>query len=268
MDKGWPSVRKSCKTRARPVSQRDETPILNLDAVKLNLQSPVLKCKLKKEAVDSNVSKDGGAVKELDDNREDEARQFDSRKETPVIEQKLGSSLDFTNILELSFISSNDEAKEHQSKMNNYSRNNVNDDHLRTGIKQRIRSQGRIGPRKIFLGGGFYNAIAIYDRNSKIDIVKVGETRLGCMDYVINRKEINAEKNRNHCLPRVRNTLGIDGLRYMPQELKCGKISDAIPRAKTSAKSNSTCRLCEQTKTKTCRNISSKQIKLFVSIDV
>ena len=273
MDKGWPSIWKSCKIKVRPESQRKERPSFNLDAVKISLQCPVSRCKLReKEEIHWSEPKMGDErmAEEAVQPRESNSTQSDYKQATTKANQKVKENLDITRFLAVSSIANTDEPKEHRKKeIHSASNYLLSGDNARTVDTDRIQSKGKINPRKIYLGGGFYNAIAIYDRNAKLDIIKVGETRLGFMDCVINKKEQNVKKTPNNCLPKVRNTSELDGVNNMPHELRCGKISEKIVKAKSSPRAASTCRICQQVrKGRRDDDDGPKQIKLFLSIDL
>lgn len=272
MDKSWQSVRKSCKNRFRTENQKEEAPCLNLDAIKLDLKCPV---KIRgrsgeRELNQWNICRDGSLLSQMerdDVNKYDVMHMDRMKQDTPNGEENLRCSLEFTNILTVSAVSHSDEARLDSRKT--YVKKAVDLDFKpKTGIYNKSKPQEKISPRKIYLGGGFYTAIAIYDKNANIDIVKIGETRLGLMNFVINRKKTIVEKRRNTCLPKLHDTCRIDGAGYMPEELKCGKISDRVVWKRTVSKVSSSCRVCEQTKKKSRSNIGPKQIKLFLSIDV
>ena len=274
MDKGWPSIWKSCKIRVRPERQRMERPNLNLDAVKISLQCPAFRCKLKgKQSIHLNriepKSESSCVIEEIPNITEQDLLQLDCKQVTKRPDQKDASSFDSSKLLAVSSISNYDESKENINReTRRWSNNCSNGDYAKVVGTNGIWSQGKISPRKIYLGGGFYNAIAIYDRNANIDIIKVGETRLGFMDCIINKKEKGSKKGQNNCLPRLQTTLEVDGLRFMPEELKCGKIFEKVVKTKRTPSSCSTCKVCRETRKTTCDTVGPKQIKLFLSIDL
>ena len=274
MDKGWPSKWKSCKIRVRPESQRKDRPNLNLDAVKISLRCPAIRCKLKeKQPIHWNriepKSESSCVIEEIPNFREQDLLQLECKQATKTPDHKEAGPFDDAKFLAVSSISNYDESKEDINKETRRSSNNCwNGDYTRVGGANRVWSKGKISPRKIYLGGGFYNAIAIYDRKANIDIVKVGETRLGFMDCVINRKKKGSNQNQNNCLPRLRTTLEVDGLRFMPEELKCGKIFEKVSKTKITPSTCSTCKVCTQTRKTTSDVVGHKQIKLFLSIDL
>lgn len=271
MDKGWPSVWKSCKLRVPHKSRRDETPSLVLDATKMSLKYPIKsRYKFKeRQSAQKSILQNDFIPSSKDTTSMQNFNHFDSGKKiaTNTVDN-IWNSLNFSNILTVAAVSNCDKREIYDRTTVKHKQKYFIGDQAQRGISDESKPRGNIGPRKIYLGGGFYTAIAIYDKNANVEVVKIGETRLGFMDCVVNKKRRISAQNMRTPLPKLHITNSIDGSSYMPNELKCGKICEEAAGRQRSAKAAPTCRVCEQNKTKANCTVGPKQIKLFLSIDV
>ena len=259
----WPSIWKTYKHRIKHENQRETMPTLNLDSVKLSLQRQESKIKWTEKVHCWHATK---MIEAAPYNRACDSKQLKTKQAIRKAVQIAHNPFAITKILPKSPTMNDAEVSDHQYKdTHSCLKNSVKIDCRKRIYRYRQSSPGVISPRKIYLGGGFYNAIAIYDKNAKIDIIKVGETRLGIMDCVINRRETTAA-TRTDSLPRLRNTL-VDGIHYMPEELKCGKISKQSGKSKDYSRTTSKCRECNHSNVKN-DTTGPKKIKLFLNIDV
>ena len=259
----WP--RKTCKLRVEHKNQRETMPSLNVDSVKLSLKRQESKLKWTEKKV--HCWRVNNMIKAVPHNREFDSKQLKTNQVIRKAVQIAHNPIAITKILPRSSKTKDVDISDHQyMDIRGCLENSVKIDCHNSVYRDRKSSPGVISPRKIYLGGGFYNAIAIYDKNAKIDIIKVGETRLGIMDCIINRGEATAT-TRADSLPRLRNTL-VDGTHYMPEELKCGKISKKIGRSKDCPGTKSKCRVCNQANKVKNKTTGPKKIKLFLNIDV
>ena len=159
-------------------------------------------------------------------NHKDESLQATSstEKQEQSYEKRFPSSVDFTKILMTSEASQFDSERNERNKTIRRNRRTLNIEELDL-VKLDNKSLQKISPRKIYRGGGYFTALAIYDNNANIDKVSVGEIRLGILDNVLNKRERSTDA-RMKDLPKIQTESSIELESKMPIELVCSRIAN------------------------------------------
>ena len=126
----------------------------------------------------------------------------------------------------------------------------------------------RVGPRKIYKGGGYYTALAIYDENANMDRVCIGETRLGFLNCIINKQNIKARSEENvRQLPKMPVEVTVDGIKRMPDELRCSRLENP-PKCLKALSRIPKCLACNKDRVNASRKTVKRvrPLKLFLSI--
>ncbi len=131
--------------------------------------------------------------------------------------------------------------------------------------------QFQIGPRKIYKGGGYYSALAIYDENANMKRVCVGETRLGILDWIINKNIALSRKDKEPLeLPRISERQILGDVERMPNELTCKKLTNPSTHStsmkKCELKIVPKCVACEKGQMKEESTTKLRPLRLFVNI--
>eukprot|EP00795_Rhopilema_esculentum_P012415 gene12415-3078_t len=271
MLRGWPNIRKSCKQRERKLQQKETAPSLHLDAIKLNLQSNSSRCR-KKEFCPEKNSTENVNLDSVDIRSKSDFEVLQYGKMTDGIEDSMlitgrngTSSAGFTRFFNVAEVPRLNKTRQ-RGPFGTEKRCFLNIGFTQAEVFDRLQVPGKIRPRKIYRGGGYYSALAIYDRSANIHIVNVGGTKFE-MDADLHKRDKPLDVNNELSFPRVQSNSRINGISSMPEELECKKISDKNIRA-MSSNTVSKCRVCERARNKPHSSVGPKQIKLYLTIDI
>ena len=193
----------------------------------------------------------------------------EKRQESSMVEERrLANSVDFTKILMTSEASQFNSERNARNKTIKRNRKTLNIEELNLDKLDNIQSLQKITPRKIYRGGGYYTALAIYDDNANIDKVSVGETRLGMLDSVLNKRESRNTDGKMKNLPKVQTESSVELEYKMPHELTCSRIANEGTKSKVTTRTEKKCQSCKATQKRSKASQPVKQIRLFLSLDV
>ena len=270
MDRSRSRVRKTCKDINYRSESLAEMPTLCLRSVRLYSRSAGLKKHAKKldrdksfEAKPRNVAKNDNVQTVSTISLISEKRQELSM----VNERRLANSVDFTRILMTSEASQFNSERNARNKTIKRNRKTLNIEELNLDKLDNMQSLQKISPRKIYRGGGYYAALAIYDDNANVDKVSVGETRLGMLDSILNKRERNTDARMKN-LPKVQTESSIELEYKMPDELICSRIANEGTKSKVTMRTEKKCQSCKATQKSSKVSQPVKQIRLFLSLDV
>eukprot|EP00112_Aurelia_sp_Birch-Aquarium-sp1_P001252 Seg11296.1 transcript_id=Seg11296.1/GoldUCD/mRNA.D3Y31 product="hypothetical protein" protein_id=Seg11296.1/GoldUCD/D3Y31 len=249
-------------------------PTLCLRSVRLYARSADFKKKAKKldqgklfETRPKTVLKNDQDVKDVQTISYTSSQSEKREVSSIVNERRFASSVDFTRILMTSEASHFNSERNARNKTIRRNRKTLNIEEWDFDQLDNMQSLQKISPRKIYRGGGYFTALAIYDDNANIDKVSVGETRLGILDSVLNQRErITDARMKNP--PKIQTDSSIELKSKMPQELICSRIANERTKSKITTRIEKKCMSCKTTQKSSKVSPPVKQIKLFLSLDV